>query len=412
MATLLSRTSPSQEADSDKGEQQPRRRISLAVNSTNLASAPLEYPYSNSGSMTLPTAMDRNTTGVSSYYGGGNGLPQSQSTAAYLGSSYGARNGSMSNQQYSVAARQPYPAMNSYNFGNMNEEMLDQYAQSPQYLLPSQDPRASVSAYGVQDVNRQWTPMASSSRHQVSTSGYENDPSLRYGASNFPYLNSSAIAGIGPEDSLFPGSSSRTLPTPKTNATFNKSGESVSSGLPSGLSHKSSRAWSPQTLMHGATHGSVSSTSPSTYSEPIRAVSTSPLAECSKGTTTFGYVSVSNSPLRKAVPALRPAELPTTTLGYTNFPSAPLLSGRSSLPFRTPSSYPPTFYGWNGGAAGSSITAENSSSGTTLVSGKTYHPIRQAPVKQIPPESLPTEKPPAVLPAQKSNTLTTQTQHQ
>ncbi|KAL8713187.1 MAG: hypothetical protein Q9220_002708 [cf. Caloplaca sp. 1 TL-2023] len=361
--------------------------------------------------------MDRTATSVGSYYGSSNGLMQSQPMAAYPGSSYGARNGLVSSQQYPVPVKQSYSAANPYNFGNSNEDMPDQYAQSPPYLLPSQDSQTSASAYGMQDTNRLWTPIVSS-RHQVNTSGYENDPSLRYGASNFPYLNPSAAAGIGPEDSLFPGAasldrnlpgpSSRTLPTPKTNATFNKSGEFASSGLPSGLSCKSSRAWSPQTLMPRGSQGSVSSTSLSTFGEPVRAVSSSSPAERDPGTTTFGYVSVSSSPLRKAAPA---AGLHPTTFGYSSLAPAPLLSGRGSLPLRTSSSYSPSLYGWTGVAAGSSHSAESSSSGTTLVSGKTYQPLRQAPVKQIPPESLPYEKPPNILPAQKSTSVTTQTQH-
>ncbi|KAL8935552.1 MAG: hypothetical protein Q9216_005367 [Gyalolechia sp. 2 TL-2023] len=248
----LARTSPLHDNGSDKGEQQPRRRIGLAcsrcrkrkikcsgdnggagcqncknagveecnflrVNSTSLlaASTALEYPYSNASSTSLPVSMGRSNSGMGSLYSGGFGMMQAPAAV-----SYPARNGPINGQHYSLTSRHSHPSVaNSYNLAHMNDDAFDHYSPAPQYLLPAQDP--SMSTYGAQDTSRHWTPIAGN--RQSNSVGYESDPSLRYGASGFPYLNSSAVASI-PENfgmnslSLsreVPRHGDRILPTPR-----------------------------------------------------------------------------------------------------------------------------------------------------------------------------------------------------
>lgn len=410
----LTRTSPLNDNGSDKGDQQPRRRIGLAcsrcrkrkikcsgdiggagcqncknagaeecnflrVNSTSLlpASTAIDYPYSTPS---LPASMSRGNSGMSSLYSGGYGMMQAPGAA-----SYPARTGSINGQHYSLTSRHSHPsAAPSYNLTHL-DGTFDNYTQAPQYLLPAQDPSMS---YGTQDTSRHWTPIAGN--RQSNSVGYESESSFKYGPSGFPYLNSSAISSI-PENygmnslSLsreLPRHGDRILPTPRkmsyepSSNSYQKSGESASYGL------KSSIAWPPQTLTHGTSQGSVSSTSLSTFSGSLSSVSSSPPIESGQGATTFGYVPVSSSPLHRPLSA--------ATEDQNTIPEIRLPKTRTILPQH--SSY--SLYNYSMGSGPRlDMGTEPGPSEATLVNGGRYVHIREKPINHNPCNPLPVEQP-------------------
>ncbi|KAI4260789.1 MAG: hypothetical protein L6R42_003891 [Xanthoria sp. 1 TBL-2021] len=463
----ISRTSPQQDNDSDKGDQQPRRRIGLAcsrcrkrkikcsgdtgggckscksagveecnflrVNSFNAPNHGLEYPYSNNSTLSLPVTMARGNSGTNSFYAGDYGMSYSSNPH---------RGGSVNGHNYSsVNSRQSHPSMaTGFNDGSLNDEIFEHYAQAPNYMLPAQD-KTSTTAYSTHDLSRQWTPIT---HNRPSTLSFEHDASYKYAASNFPYINSSSTPAMGPNDSLFPDMTSlsgglpqhrdRTLPNPKRTSmsleagsnSYQNSGEFSSYGPPPGLSHKSSVAWSPQTQTRGGSQGSVSSTSLSAFSGSVNgsvngsvsgpvggSVSCSPPAECSSQTTTaFGYVPLSSSPLQQAVSMSRPSELETvnTTTGnkyrsLAQMPPMPYSLGQTSLAYRGPPAA--NHYGYSMTSHKPNPMTETSSSDHTLINGEPYHRLRQPPVKHNPLEPLPLDKPPPVSITPKAATATT-----
>ncbi|KAI4142610.1 MAG: hypothetical protein L6R39_004872 [Caloplaca ligustica] len=357
--------------------------------------------------------MGRAHGGMGSEYLGAYGPMPPPGTAPYTG-----RAGSYSGQQYSsLASRHSHPSVAHYSYSNMNDHSYDQYTQAPQYLLPAQDPQSSMSsAYGAQDMSRQWTPMASN-RHSMS--GLD-DPSFKYGTSGFPYLNSSAVASVGPDgfgmnslNRALPRGD-RILPNPRRSSvetssnSHQKSGESASYGLPPGLGHRSSVAWSPQTLTNAASRGSTSSTSLSALSGSLSNVSSSPPVESNQGTTTFGYVPLSSSPLHQSITV---PHAPThDTMNKTAEKGSSLRDmaypkTRTILPMRSSSS----LYSWDTGAASKTgSTADPQDSDHTLVNGKQYTRIRQQPIKHNPGDPLPVEKAPSMVSTHNVATVTTQ----
>ncbi|KAL9027394.1 MAG: hypothetical protein Q9196_004071 [Gyalolechia fulgens] len=329
--------------------------------------------------------MNRGNNGMSSLYSGAYGMMQAPGTA-----SYPARNGSINGQHYSLTSRHSHPSVaHSCNLAHLNDDAFDPYLQAPQYLLPAQDP--SMPTYGAQDTSRHWAPVAGN--RQPNSVGYESDPSFKYGPTAFPYMNSSAVASI-PENfgmnslSLsreLPRHGDRILPNPRripyepSSNSYQKSGESASYGL------KSTVAWNPQTLTHGTSQGSVSSTSLSAFSGSLSSVSSSPPTESGQGATTFGYVPVSSSPLHRPVSAAAEdqgslAEMripPKSRLVLPQCPSSNLYS-----------------YSTGNGARSDSIT-EPASSEPTLVNGGRYIHIREKPIHHNPCNPLPVEQPPA-----------------
>ncbi len=374
--------------------------------------------------------MTRSNSGTGSFYAGDYGMMQ-PSTSSYSGNSH--RGGSLNGHQYSsVPSRHSHPSMaNGYNYGSLSDEMFEHYAQTPSYMLPAQDPQAPTAAYSTHEMPRQWTPITS---NRSSALSFEHDASYRYGASNFPYINSSSTPAIGPHDSLFPEMRSlskglprhqdRTLPNPKRTSTsleagsnsYQSSGEFSSYGTSSGLSQKSSVAWSPQTQTNGGSQGSVSSTSLSAFngsvsgsvSGPVGSVSSSPPTECShQNPHPFGYVPLSSSPLHQAVSVSRPSEIETvntTTGNYRSLAQMPYSLGQTSLAYRGSSTA--SLYGYTTRSHKHNATTDNSSSDHTLVNGKPYNRIRQPPVKHNPLEPLPLDKPPPVPVAPKTATAT------
>ncbi|KAL8777404.1 MAG: hypothetical protein Q9213_007876 [Squamulea squamosa] len=343
------------------------------------------------------------------------------STTSYPDTSH--RGSSVNGHQLSsVTSRHSHPSMaTGYNYGSMNDEMFEHYTQTPNYMLPAQDPQVSTAGYSTHEMPRQWTPITNT---RPSTLSFEHDTSYRFGASNFPYINSTSTAATGPHDSLFPEMNSlskglprhrdRTLPNPKRMSTsleagsnsYQNSGEFSSYGPSPGLSHKSSVAWSPRTQTHGGSTGSLSSTSLSalsgsvsgSVSGPVGSVSSSPPTESSNQTTTttpFGYVPLSSSPLHKAVSISRPLESDTVTKKaskYRSLAQMPYSIGGTSLAYRGPSMA--NSYSYSMGSSQPSTMTETSSSNHTLVNGEPYRHIRQPTVNYNGLDPLPLDKPP------------------
>ncbi len=364
--------------------------------------------------------MSRGNSGMSSYFPGG-GYGTMQPPAPYPATSQGARIGSCNGQHYSsLTSRHSHPSVaHTYNYANIEDNVFDHYAQGSHYLPPNQDLQPSMSTtYGSQDMSRHWTPIASG-RHPAS--GLD-DPSFKYGTSGFPYLNSSAVASVGPDgfgmNSLgraLPRHGDRILPNPRrtsveTSNSYQKSGESASYGLPPGLGRKSSAAWSPQTLTNGASQGSVSSSSLSAVTGSLSSVSSSPPTEHCQNTTAFGYVSLSSSPLNHSLSVSRapePESLHHNVEHRSSFGEIPYPKTRTLLPMRSSSS----LYSWDSGAATKTNSNTDSlGSDHTLVGGKPYRSIRQQPIKHNPGDPLPVERPPSLITTQQSTPVMAQSQ--
>ncbi|KAL8727850.1 MAG: hypothetical protein Q9181_005556 [Wetmoreana brouardii] len=407
------RTSPQHDQDSEKGEQQPRRRIGLAVNSTNILAptTTIEFPYS------MSAAMSRSDNGVGLSYTGGYGSMQPPGILPFSSSSH--RNGSMNGHQYpSMASRHSHPSIgNGYSYGSVNDDDFGQYSQTPQYMLPAQDPQASLSPYNAHETSRGWTPM-SNAKHTSSTLAFEHDPAFKYGPSHFSHMNSSAIASVGADDALFPPMNSmarhlpqhgsRILPSPRKTSldpssnSYQKAGESASYGLQPALSHRSSAAWSPQTLTaHGGSQGSVSSTSLSSQSGPMSSVSSSPPMDCNH-TTTFGY-QMSNSPIHPELSVSRASDLKPTVHGPEirhSIGNNRYANGHTKLPIHaSPKSYRHS--------VGYGTRSDATTDTGKLINGGLYQHIREKLVKYNPGDPLPTERPPPMIPTQKEATAAT-----
>ncbi|KAL8681337.1 MAG: hypothetical protein Q9186_002546 [Xanthomendoza sp. 1 TL-2023] len=414
----MSRTSPLLDNESEKGDQQPRRRIGLAVNSFNAPNAPLEYPYSNPSTLSLPVTIPRSNTNGTGYYSGDYGMMQ-PSVAPYSGSSH--RGASMNSQQYSsMSSRHSHPSIaNAYNFGSLNEDMFEHYTQTPNYMLPAQDPQVSTTAYAGQEMPRQWTPITS---NRLSSLSFEHDSSYKFGSSNFPYINSSSTPAIGPHDSLFemnslskglPQHRDRTLPNPTKRAStsleagsnsYQKPGEFASYGPSPGLGHRSSVAWSPQTVAHEGSQGSVSSTSLSAFtgsvSGPVGSVSASPPADLhAQPISTFSYVPLSSSPLHQAVSVSRPSDMEPSLnqpaeKKHRPIAQMPFPAGQISLPHRA--STGASMYGYTMGSGPNKMQSatESSSSDHTLITGQPYQRIHQPPVNHNGQDPLPLDDQP------------------
>ncbi|KAI4286839.1 MAG: hypothetical protein L6R35_003906 [Caloplaca aegaea] len=451
----MNRASPLQDQGSEKGEQQPRRRIGLAcsrcrkrkikcsgdiggtgcqncktaqadecnflrVNSTDVlptTNGTIDVSYfPNNNAVSLPGNTGRTNGGMGSMYPNSNGMMHPP--ASFSGNSHANRNGSCNGQHYSpLISRHAHPSVaHTYNFSNADDHMFDHYAQAPHYLLPAQDLQASMSStYGVQDMSRQWTPIAGG-RNSL---GGLDDPSFKYGTSGFPYLNSSAVASAGSEGfgmnsigRALPRRGDRILPSPRRTSvetsgnSYPKSGESTSYGPPPGLGHKSSAAWSPQTLTYGASQGSISSTSLSAPSASISSVSSSPPSESSQHTTSFGYIHMSGSPVDRSLTVARGPEsepMSHAAESRSSFREAPFPKNRNILPMHSSNRY-----AWDtvNGTKTNSIT-DSLGSGNTLVSGLTYSPPKLQPMKYHPGKPLPVEREPAILPKLESAPVTT-----
>ncbi|KAL8766039.1 MAG: hypothetical protein Q9209_007068 [Squamulea sp. 1 TL-2023] len=376
--------------------------------------------------------MARSESGTGSFYASEYPMMQ-PSTTSYSDTSH--RSSSVNGHQFSsVTSRHSHPSIaTGYNYGSMNDEMFEHYTQTPNYMLPAQDPQASTAGYPMHEMPRQWTPITNT---RPSTLSFEHDPSYRFGPSNFPYINSSSTAATGPHDSLFPEMHSlskglphhrdRILPNPKRMPTaleagsnsYQNSGEFSSYGPSPGLSHKSSVAWSPRTQTHGGSTGSVSSTSLSAFSGsvsgsvsgPVGSVTSSPPTESSNTTTTttpFGYVPLSSSPIHQAASVSRPSEPEAVTKKaskYRSLAQMPYSLSQTSLAYRGPSIA--SSYSYSMGSSQPSTMTETSPSNHNLVNGEPYRHLRQPLVQHNGLDPLPIDKPLAPV-ASKGATATT-----
>ncbi|KAL8808440.1 MAG: hypothetical protein Q9200_004255 [Gallowayella weberi] len=327
-----------------------------------------------------------------------------------------------------MTSRHSHPSItNGYNYGSMNEDIFEQYSQTPNYMLPAQDPQVSMTAYASHEMSRQWTPIAN---NRPSSLSFEHDSQYnKYGASNFPYINSSSTNAIGPHDSLFsevnslskglPRHRDRTLPNPTKRVStsleagsnaYQKSGEFASYGPSPGLSHRSSVAWSPLTVAQDGSQGSVSSTSLSAFSGsvsgPVGSVSASPPADLhAQPSGTFGYMSLSSSPLHQALSVSRPPETEPlnqlTEKRHRPIAQMPLPAGQINLPHRA--STTASLYGYTmGSGTKAQTTTETSSSDHTLITGQPYQRLHQPPVSHNGHDPLPLDdQPRPIAPAPK-----------
>ena len=338
---------------------------------------------------------------------------------------------SLNSHQYpQISSRNSHPAVSTgYGLG-FNDDVFENYnAPTPHYMLPTQDTQSQLSTYGTQDLSRHWTPIAANNRASIGGLGFENDPSSRYGTSNFPYLNSSATASIAPDGSPFPGMNAlardlprhgdRRLPNParKSSAEMSaniypsKSGESIPHGLPSGLSHKSSVAWRPESMTQGNSHGSVSSTSLSTVSStgPVSSTTSVSPAETQPQSTAFGYIHLPHSPIQGGIPQASDVGSTSIATGHPSSLTDPSYSASHS--FYPVSNHALSYDYTTGGMRGPTVH-ENLSSAGTLVSGARYQEPNYPPVLQRrPSQPLETESPPPNPPVQSTPITTTSTSH-
>ncbi|KAL8687161.1 MAG: hypothetical protein Q9218_006591 [Villophora microphyllina] len=326
----------------------------------------------------------------------------------------------MNGQHYPmVSARHSHPSAqpSATNYGSLNDDVYDQYVQVPQYLLPGQDPQATISSYSTQDMSRGWTPISSSTKHLTSTLGYETDPSFKYSNSHFPHMNSSAMAAVGTEDSLLSRHGSRILPHPRKTSvdpsshSYQKPGESASYNLPFGHSQRSSVAYSPQTSVNWGSQGSASSTSLSTYSGgPVSSSASSSPPMDYAHTTAFGYsVPLCTTPLQPTAQVSRaPAEdhpidndrtITRRSFGTSARTAATHL--HASLPIHvSPKSYSYSLAKASSDSAKGATSSMSPELSNTLVNEKPYQRIREKPINYNPSAPLPTEK--AILPNPKA----------
>ncbi|KAI4246690.1 MAG: hypothetical protein LQ352_006323 [Teloschistes flavicans] len=338
----------------------------------------------------MPMSTSRGGSMAGLPYSSSYGPLQPAGALSMHGSPFNFRNGSMNGHHYPIGpTRHSHPSTaTNYNIGGLNEDVFDTYAQVPQYLLPGQDPQAAMSSYATHDMSRNWTPTSSSK----PLTGYEH-----YSNSQFPHMNSSAMAAAGTEDSLLSRQGSRILPHPRKTSvdpsshSYPKPGE-FTSYLPLGYGQRSSVAYSPQTSVNWGSQGSASSTSLSSYSGPVSSASSSPPTECH--TTPFGYnLSVCTTPIQPAVqPSRAPEDEPINDRTIRRRSLGP--SRTTNVHTNAPIHVSSKAYSYNLNNGGKSDSAKEVSSPefNTLVNKKPYQPIREKPINYNPSAPLPTEK--------------------
>ena len=337
-------------------------------------------------------------------------IPSSQSSMApssWPGSMQLSRaqtsNGSANLPWVAATARPVYRS----NFGvNYSDDYIEAYnMQSPQYLLPSQDSQVSSVNYGTQDLSRNWTPMAMTSRIPQNGSFLDQDGHSRYGTSTFPYLNSPTSAVAADASSLlFPGMASlaTSLPVPTSNADRilptptpkNVPVNSVNNGLQmlsdtnsyasQGNGYKASVPWGPESVTTGGSQSSTATTVSVDTSNAVgasRRKSSSPPPNSQE--TSFGYIPISHSP--PAISAITASDyssssLPTATRGIEGYGSSGHstlngLSGDNLMPSHSSSS---NLYSYTvGSSTRRGSNADAATSDGTLVSGQPYTRLRQ-----------------------------------
>lgn len=313
-------------------------------------------------------------------------------------------NGSANLPWVSAPARPVYRP--NFVAGNYSEDYIEAYnTQSPHYMLPSQDSQVSGVNYGTQDLSRNWTPMAMTSRFSQNGSFLDQDVHPRYGTSTFPYLNSPASAVTADASSLsFPGMGSlaTSLPVPTSNADRilptptpkTVPVNSINNGLQmlsdtnsyasQGNSYKASVPWAAESVTTGGIQSTTATTVAVDNSSVIGASrhksSSSP---SSSQETSFGYIPISHSP--PAIGAITASEyssngVPTATRGVDGYGSSAHsvssgLSGDTLIPSHSSSS---NLYSYTVGSnTRRGSNADTATSDGTLVSGQPYRRLRQ-----------------------------------
>lgn len=313
-------------------------------------------------------------------------------------------NGSANLPWVSAPARQVFRP--NFVAGNYSEDYIEAYnTQSPHYMLPSQDSQVSGVNYGTQDLSRNWTPMAMTSRISQNGSFLDQDVHPRYGTSTFPYLNSPASAVTADASSLsFPamGSLATSLPVPTSNADRilptptpkTVPVNSTNNGLQmlsdtnlyasQGNNYKASVPWAAESVTTGGIQSTTATTVAVDNSSVIGASrhksSSSP---SSSQETSFGYIPISHSP--PAISAITASEyssngVPTATRGIDGYGSSAHsissgLSGDTLIPSHSSSS---NLYSYTvGSSTRRGSNADTATSDGTLVSGQPYKRLRQ-----------------------------------
>jgi hypothetical protein len=306
-----------------------------------------------------------------------------------------------------TSSRQTYGS----NYGNcFNEELLDPYTMpGTQYVLPAHDFTAPSSNYPAQDISRHsWRPMNTNHSSHLSPS-LEQETTIRYGTSGFPYYTSSASSGssaMTDGSGPFPGlgslatslplhanNANRTLPNPNakrgsiqsiTNGHGALPDSPLSYCMPPNIGGKSSVSWSTENVPGGGAQGPITSMPVATggVTEGPNGKPSTP-TRTSRDNSNFGYYTMSHTPMTMSSP--QPAEYLPTTLAEPSNPDSqigstdalyhPRVSGDNSLSSQSPSSNLYSYSVVSTGRYGS--TTDSIVSEGTLSNGQPYTRLRQ-----------------------------------
>ena len=369
------------------------------VNSTEaFCNPPVQWNYATNGTSQLGSSLGQfpSSSSMSTSIPQGSYYP---STNPYARVPYPS---GVSNLHYpNIATRQ---SLGSSFTPNLSDEAFDQYSiQSPQYLLPNQDPQLPTTSFTMQEMTRNWTPMGATSRPHQPSLGFEQDTASRYGNSGFPYYSSmssgvsTTIDGLslvpamtGLVMSQVPVPSGRTLPNPSekrssqmpsTNVLRNSSGDFTTGDPTNRTSYKSTAPWGSELVVTGGTQRSTSNASQNNMNAIGSASSKSSGSPRCTQETTFGYtLPISHSPPPVAVTQasvygshhLTSSTQMSNQLGSVLQPS---ISSESLISSHGSSS---NLYGYSmgSGTKNGSYTDSAESDGT-LVSGQPYNSLRQ-----------------------------------
>lgn len=386
------------------------------MNSSNaFYASPGHWHYPGSGSSISTSNMAKFSNNVGHYSSAAPALihPSGNTySAAAQFSGPSSFNNSVSVPMLTTPTRQTYGASYGNSFG---DDLLDPYTvPGNQYFLPSQD---FPSSYQAQDISRPPSWRLLNTNHSAHpNASLEPEVATRYGP-GCSYYNSSASSassvltdGSGP----FPGlgslanslplhanNANRTLPNPNSKRASIQSITNVSPGalndstlpfcVPQNIGVKSSVSWCNENVAGGGATGAAGSI----------AVGTSGVAEGSNGklspptrtsrdNSTFGYYSISQTPMSMGSP--QPAEyMPTTLsessnsdsqLGSTDAMYHPKGPGDTILSSPGPSSNLYSYSGVNTGRYGS--TTDSMMSEGTLTNGQPYTRLRQPEPQHVP----------------------------
>lgn len=307
-----------------------------------------------------------------------------------------------------TTSRQTY---NSNYSNGFNDEFLDTYTMpGAQYLLPGQE-------FAAQDMSRPlWRPMNATHSSHLNPS-LEQDTTMRYGTSGFPYYNSSAssVSGVMTDGSMsFPGlgslatslplhanNASRTLPNPTskrgsiqsiTNISHGSLPDStLSFGAPQNIGGKSSVSWSNENVTVGSSQSAITSITLATngVAEGSNGKPSSP-TRALRDNSAFGYFSMSHTPINMSSPqsgeylpsSLSESSNSDSQLGSTDTVYHSRVSGDNITSNQSPSSNLYSYSVVGAGRYGS--TTDSIVSEGTLTNGQPYTRLRQPEPQHVP----------------------------